>query len=91
MCRVCSLIVSATLELVKQMHIRGPYGNLKDRYVQSYMGVPFVYVKSQSLLWGEDPKTSSCQYMDNRSHQESRSPTKELQIKIISLIGHWVL
>ena len=60
------------------MHIRGPYGNLKDRYVQSYIGVPFVYVKFQFLLRGDDPNTSSCQYVNNRSHQESQSPTKEL-------------
>ena len=58
------------------MHIRGPYGNLKDRYVQSYIGIPFVYVKC--LMWGEDPNTSSCQYVNNKSHQESWSPTKKL-------------
>ena len=78
LCRACHLIISATLELVKQMHIRGPYGNLKDRYVQRYIGVPFVNVKFQSLLQGEDPNTNPCQYVNNRSHQESQSLTKEL-------------
>ena len=45
LCQACCLVVSATLNLCRKLHMRGPYGNGPDRSVQHYIGVPLISVR----------------------------------------------
>ena len=58
-CYQCPTHASATFGRLIQLHRYGPYNNVRDHFVQSFVGTPLFYVKNDGQICHKDKISST--------------------------------